>query len=816
MNSAGRLDEIRHDLTFSLRQLRRAPAFTLVAATTLALGLGANSAIFALVDAALLRPLPFPNPDRLVMVWERTERAPRSGMSPLNMADWNARSTAFESIAGFVPNIGGMVMNGRDGTAETVARQWVTAGFFGVLGVQAVAGRTFLPGDEAARSNVVVLSEALWQSRFDRDPAIVGRDIRLDGMPFTVVGIVPKDFQFFERTSMWAMMAFDRRPALRGAYFLRGIGRTKRGVTIEAARAELTAIAEGLAREFPDTNKGRRATIEPMQAALIGSDLRTTSILFLGVVGFVLAICCANVANLLLTRATARTGEFAIRSALGASRPRVIRQLVTESLVLSAISGAMGLGIGAAILAVAPSVIPEGLLPGAIALAFDARVAAFSAGAAMLVGLVFGLVPAWQAAEFSSAPMMASGTRTVAGRSGNVRALLVAGEVATAVLLLVGAGLLLRTLLAVDGVDRGYRAGRVLTMMVDPLGSRYPTRASLLQFFDDIEREVTALPGVRRLAWTTGLPLGPSDQGARSFEIVGEPSASGQRPTADYQIVSPTYFETVDLPLVAGRAFNQRDTDGSVAVCIVNEAVVRGAMPGRSPIGLQIAIRPTGSPQAKPQIREIVGVARQVKGRPDELEDLLQIYVPLAQNPIDDIYLAVEASSGDAGALTPSVRRAIARVDKDQLVSVRNVMTLEDVAWQATSRQRFRAVMVGAFASLALLLAVVGVFGVLGYSVQLRVRDFSVRRALGASSADIVRLAIGSAVRVIAAGSLAGLILAAMLGRLLAGVLFGVQPLDPVTFLSAPILLALIAALAMIGPAWRATRVDPAVALRVQ
>jgi putative ABC transport system permease protein len=818
MSPAGRLEELRHDLIFSLRQLRRSPAFTLVAATTLALGIGANSAIFALVDAAVLRPLPFPDPDRLVMVWERSERSPRSAVSPLNMADWNERNRAFESIAGFVPNIGGMVMDGRDGAAETVTRQWVTAGFFDVLGVEAIAGRTLRPEDEAARSNVVVLSEALWQTRFDRDAAIVGRDIRLDGMPFMVVGIVPKDFQFFERTSMWAMIAFDRRPALRGAYVLRGIGRMKRGVTIEAARAEMATIAEGLAREFPDTNKGRRVTIEPMHDALIGSDLRTTSMLFLGVVGFVLAICCANVANLLLTRATARTREFAIRSALGASRRRVIRLLVTESLMLSAIGGALGLGVGAAILAVASSVIPQGLLPGAITLAFDARVVAFSAGAAILVGVLFGLVPAWQAAGFSSAPVMASGTRTSAGGGGTIRALLVAGEVAIALLLLVGAGLLLRTLLAVEGVDRGYRADRVLTMMVDPLGARYPTRASLLQFFDDIEREVSALPGVRSMAWTTGLPLGPSDQGARSFETVGAASADSQRPTADYQIVSPTYFQTLDVPIVAGRAFNDRDNSENVAVCIVNEAVVRGYLHGRSPIGMQLAIRPTGSPQAKPAIREIVGVARQVKGRPDELEDFLQIYVPMAQNPIDDIYLAVQstASPGNADALTPSVRAAIARVDKEQLVSVRDVMTLEDVAWHATSRQRFRAVMVIAFASLALLLAIVGVFGILGYSVQLRVRDFSVRRALGAGTTDLVRLAIGSAVRVIVAGSLIGLILAAMLGRLLASLLFGVQPLDPVTFVSAPMVLALTAVLAMIGPAWRATRVDPAIALRAE
>jgi putative ABC transport system permease protein len=719
-------------------------------------------------------------------------------------------------IAGFVPNVGGMVMNGRDGAAETVTRQWVTAGFFDVFGVTPIVGRTFTPADHAARASVVVIGEALWRTRFDGDPSVVGRELRLDGMPYTVVGVVPRGFQPVGRTNMWAMAGFDRGPQLRRAYMLRSIGRLKPGATIDAARADLTAVADGLAREYPDTNTGRRVTAEPMHDTLVGSELRTTSMLFLGVVGFVLLICCANVANLLLTRATARARELAIRSALGASRRRVIRQLVTEGLVLSAIGGVLGVGIGAAILKVAPSLIPDGLLPGAVTLAFDARVLAFSAGAAVLVGLLFGLVPAWQATGLASGPSLASDTRTIAGGGGAIRSLLVVGEVATAVLLLFGAGLLLRTLIAVDGVDRGYRADRVLTMLVDPLGSKYPTRASLLQFFADIEREVRALPGVRSMAWTTGLPLGPSDQGGRSFEIVGDPPVESQRPTADYQIVSPSYFQTIDLPLVAGRAFDDRDLDTGVAVCIVNEAFVRTHLNGRAPIGARIAIRPSGVPQSQPQIREIVGVARQVKGRPDEVDDLRQIYVPMAQDPTDDIYLAVRASSGSADALTPSVRAAIGRVDKEQLVSVRDVMTLEDVAWEATSRQRFRAVMVVAFASLALLLAMVGVFGVLGYSVQLRVRELGVRRALGASTGAVVRLTLGGAIVVIGAGAVIGLALAAMLGRLLTGLLFGVQPLDPLTFVWVTVVLAVTAMLSIVGPAWRAARVDPAVALRAE
>ena len=815
MRLAQRADELRDDVKFAMRQLKSSPAFTFIAVTTLALGIGANSAIFALVDATLLRPLPFHEPGRLVMVWERSDTSRRSRVAPLNLLDWNERNRTFDLMAGFIPGVGGMVMNGADGNAETVPRQWVTAGFFDVLGVRAIAGRTFLPSDDSRRANAVVLSEAFWRTRFGADPTVVGRDIRLDGSPYTVVGVVPKEFQLLGRSSIWALISIDRRPALRSVYALQVVGRVKPDVTLEAAGSDMTTVAEALAREFPGTNKGRGIVLEPMHDALIGNELRLTSMLFLGVVGFVLLICCANVTNLLLARATVRTRELAMRSALGAGRPRVIRQLLTESLVLATIGGVLGVGVGAAILSIAPSVIPQGLLPAAVTLSFDLRVVAFCGAAALLVGLLFGVAPAWRATQFSLAQVIASDSRTATGRGGRIRGVLVVGEIATAVLLLFGAGLLLRTLIAVENVDRGYRADSVLTMMVDPLGSRYPTEASLLQFFDAVEREVMVLPGVRSVAWASTLPLGPSYAGRSFFEIAGDPPVDErQRPTADYQIVSATYFRTLDLPVVAGRGFNDRDTRDSVPVCIVNEAFVRGHVQGRSPIGLRVAIRPTASAQAPAVVREIVGVARQVKGRPDETEDLVQIYVPMAQDAVDDIYLVVRPTSGRAEGLVPSVRAAIARVDKEQLVSVRGVMTLEDVAWEATARHRFRAVMVITFAGLALLLAMVGVFGILAYSVQQRVRDFGVRRALGATTSDVLRLVVGSAVRVIATGAVIGLILSTVLGRLLSTMLFGVQPLDAVTFASVTIVLALTAAVATAGPAWRAAHIDPAVALR--
>jgi len=810
------IEELRHDLKFAFRQLRNSPAFTLVATLTLALGIGANSAIFALVDATLLRPLPYGEPDRLVSIWERSAKTPRGFVSPLNMIDWGTRSRTFEKIAGYTPSVGQMVMPGADGNSETISRQWVTAGIFDVLGVKPIAGRTFSAEDEAKRARVVVMSEPLWRARFNADPNVVGRAIRLDGALWTVLGVMPANFELLGQTSLWAMNPLvNLPPRARGVYMLQVVGRMKPGVSITAAAADLAGVADALAQEFPETNKGRAVTVERLRDSMIGSDLRLTSMLFLGVVGFVLLICCANVANLLLARATVRTRELAVRSALGAGRRRIVRQLLTESVVLSLIGGALGIGIGAAILSVAPSLIPRGLLPATVTLTFDARVVAFCAGAALLVGLVFGVMPAWKATEFSSADVIRSGSRATSG-GGRLRGLLVTGEVATAVLLLFGAGLLLRTLIAVEAFDRGYRAESVLSMLVDPLGSKYPTAASLQQFYDQVDAEVSAVPGVASVAWASALPLDFFDEGGRSYEIVGDPPLDdSQRPITEYQVVSPTYFSTLDLPILSGRAFDARDTRDGVPVCIVNEAFAR-TFQGRSPIGQRVALRPASSPQAKPAVREIVGVARQVKGRPDEAKDFVQIYVPMSQDLADDIFLVVRPKSGRADALAPAVRRAISRVDKEQLVGVTSVMTLEDIARTATGRHRFRAVMVVAFAGLALVLAMVGVFGMLAYAVQQHVRDFGVRRALGATTNDVLRLVVGQAARVVAIGTVFGLVLSALSGRLIQTMLFGVRPLDLTTFALVTIVLGITAAVSLVGPAWRAARIDPAVALRNQ
>lgn len=818
------IEELRDDVRFAIRQLKSAPGFTFVAAVTLALGIGANGAIFALADAALLRPLPLPDPERLVIAWDRSDAQLRGPVSPFNMLDWNDQTRSFQTLAGFVPGVGSMVMAGPNGTTEAVPRQWVTSGIFDALGVTPIAGRTFLPADDTQQTSAVVLSEGFWRNRFGADPSVIGTQIRLDGMLFTVVGVAPQTAQVIGPASVWALIPLRRDlgipggpspERLRGLRMFRVVGRMKPDVSIDAAGDDLKTVAAALERDFPSTNRGRSVLLEPLRDVLIGGDLRLTSLLFLGVVGFVLLICCANVANLLLARAAGRGRELAIRSALGAGRRRIVRQLLTESLVLALLGGALGAGVGAAILRVTPSMIPAGLLPNAVVPSFDMRVGIFCAVVAVALGVIFGLAPAWHARELaSSVQAMAGGTRTTTAHGGRLRAVFVVGEVAAAVMLLVGAGLLLRTLLAVDNIPRGYGVESALAVFVDPLGGRYPTKESLMQFFKAIERETSADANVRSIAWASTLPLGESTFGVTSFQVVGDPPMEeNQRPTTDYQIVSPTYFDTLDLPVVAGRAFTEADSPDATPVCIVNEAFARRHLQGRSPLGERIAVR---APSGQIQERQIVGVARQVKGRPDEAEDFVQLYVPLAQDPSDDIFLIVRPKAGPASTLAPSVRAAITRVDKEQLVTVGPLITLDEIAIEATARQRFRARLVMTFASLALMLAMVGVFGIIAYSVQQRMREFGVRIALGATTATVLGLVLRGAAGTVAIGAAIGLVAAVLLSQSISSFLFGVQPLDPVTFASVAVVLMLTATVAALVPAMRAARVDPVAAFRAE
>ena len=823
------LDERMGDVKFAIRQLRAAPAFTAVAALTLALGIGANSAMFALADATLLRPLPFPQADRLVMVWERNtqERSPwgtRGPVSPINLRDWNEQNRSFEAIAATALGIGGgPLLAAPDGTLQSVDRQTVTARFFEVLGVTPILGRTFLPADAAgATTTVVVMGEGTWRTRFGADPSIVGREVRLNGQPFTVIGVVPDHAQLARAAGIWSLMPGQLPPNLsRGLKFLQAIGRLKPGVSIEAAHADLSAIADSLAQAHSDTNKNWGVTIDPLRSAIMGRELQLTSLFLLGVVGFVLLMCCANVANLLLARASARGRELAVRSALGAGRTRIVAQLLTESIVLAALGGALGIGIGAVMLTVAPTLVPANLLPPAAKIAFDGRVQIFCGAASILVGVLFGLVPSWQAARTSLVQALSSESRSTTRGGGRFRSVLVAGEIAAAVLLLCGAGLLLRTLLILGNAEPGYRADGDTVMTLDfslpPTreGTRYPNAQSYLSFYDSASSAIRALPGVQRIGWASGLPYGETELGYWRFEIIGDPPvAAANRPLADFQVADPGYFDTLNLPIVAGRTFTENDRSTSALVCIVNEAFVRRYLAGRNPIGVRVAIEPFLTSPASAKVREIVGVARQLRGRAGEPQDPVQLYVPLAQYPVSDTLLVVQASGVPASALVAPIRAAIGKIDSN--IPVRRERTLTDLATLTRAPHRFRAVMVGMFAGLALMLAMVGIFGVLAYAVEQRTREFGVRIALGASTTNVLRLVVGSAARVVVTGAVVGLVAAAALSRTISMFLFGVEPLDPVTFASVGVVLALTAGVAAAAPAWRATRVDPVEAFRAE
>ena len=682
------LEEFRDDVRFAVRQLRMSPGFTLVATITLALGIGANSAMFALADATLVRPLPFPESDRLVSLSEFWQGQPGGAVNPVDFVDWAERTRSFTAIAAVVGGSGSIV--GDDGVAEQVPSQAVTSRFFDVLGVRPIAGRTFRNDDDRPAPDVVVLSEGFWRRRFGADPTLVGRATRLGGQVFTVIGIVPADFQFdlpgttsAGPSMMWTLLTTpqDRGPAQRYPHYLQVIGRLKPEVALEVARADIAAVADAIAREAPGTNKGHIATAEPLRNRMIRGELRLTAILLLGVVGLVLLMCCANVANLLLARASARSREFAIRSALGAGRRRIVRQVMSESLVLAGLGGLVGGALGAAILEVAPSLIPPGLLPAAVTLTFDGRVLMFCALAALVVAVLYGLSPAWQVTRMPPVQAMTNDGRTVTGSSAVFRRALAISQVAVAVFLLCGAGLLLRTLLALESVDSGSRARDLLTMVVaggGPVRDSMPE--SMWRRYQAFEREVEQVPGVSGVAWGSALPFDGLWYG-QNFEIDGDPlRLPADRDMAGYQIVSPSYLPLLGIPVLDGRGFSESDTADSPQVCLVDETFVRRFLRGRTPLGMRVAINAMVQPP-RAVTREIVGVVGQVKERPDEVEPQPHVYVPHAQNPWWTATLVVQPTNGPAEALTPAIRAALARVDRDRPATrIRTVMAIGDEA----------------------------------------------------------------------------------------------------------------------------------------
>jgi putative ABC transport system permease protein len=797
------------DFRHGVRVLSRAPGFTALTVIVLALGIGATTAIFSLFDAAIVRALPYHEADRLVMLWEAPPDSTHNRVAPLNYVDWSEQNHTFSTMAAIAG--GGLTLTRPGALPERIAGQAVTTHFFDVFDVVPIAGRTFRAEDAEPEARAVVLSERLWRSHFAGDRTLVGRTIRFDGQPHTVIGIVPARFQILFPSDLWVVFKPQRTPEQRQMHYLQVVSRLRPGITIEQARADMAAIAQGIARISPATNKGWGVTVEPLRESLIGGDLKATAAVLIGIVGLVLLMACANVANLLLARGIGRTREIAVRAALGGTRCRLMQQLITESLLLASAGGAVGVALAGVLLRGAAVLIPPDMLPQGIELSLDLRVAIFAALLTIATGALFGLVPAWHAAQVPLVAAMSIGNRTSTERAGRMRVALATGEVAVAIVLLTGAGLLIRTLLSFDRVDPGNRERRVLTMVIVLPDSRYPTPEHMAAFYQEAERELEALPGVARVSFGGSLPFDGWDIG-QSFTVVGDAAPDAAHlPAAHYQITGAGFFDTLGIPIVRGRAFGDGDTATSLPVCVVSEAFVRRYARGRDPLTLQVRVDGMSLQGPTPVTRQVVGVARQVLETPSDRGDSVQIYVPLTQNPWFWSTLSVRTMVPPA-TLQPAIAAAVARVDKD--LALTQVRTIDEITAAATSQPRFRARLVTLFSVMALTVAAVGVAGLLAFSVRQRRRELGIRMALGARGADIVRLMLDDAVWVLSIGTVLGLVGAAALTRAMTTLLFGITPLDPITFVAAPAVLCATALAASAAPSWMAARTDPALALR--
>ncbi|HKY44745.1 MAG TPA: ABC transporter permease [Pyrinomonadaceae bacterium] len=807
------MNSILRDIRFGVRNLFKRPGSTLVALITLALGIGVNTAIFSAVDEVLLRPLPFKDPERMVSIWEQGlgQGINQNEVAPANFFDLRNQTNGFEGIGAHGPqdiNLTG------DGEPERLNGELVTANVLSLLGVQPALGRTFLTNeDQPGQHRVVVLSDALWQRRFNRDPSIVNRNIVLNGESFTVVGVMPRGFFFpLRETELWMPWAMEPDQASgRGDHYLRLVARLKPGATLQQANAEVASVGQRLAAEYPRTNEGLSFIVNSLHQDYVG-DLRWPILIMFAAVGLVLLIACANVANLLLAQATTRRREIAIRIALGARRWTIVRQLLTESLLIASAGGVLAvLGALWGVQALAQ------LLPDSLSklqnVGIDARVLMFTFGVSVLTALVFGGVPALLAARAKPGETLSDVARDTAGGTAgrHVRRMLVVSEVALAVVLLVCAGLLIRTFQLLRQVNTGFSTDNVLTMkMVLPM-PKYAKPEVRRAFYDEMLRKVNDVPGVESAGMITFLPLSFNGMNF-NFSIEGQPSPSDMKlPFALYRVVSPDYFRAMGIPLQRGRFFDSRDSADAQPVVLVNRRFAEEYWPGEDPTGKRLKIGPVDSPNAWLTVAGVVGDVRQTGLYGDIRRDL---YVPYAQDrrafmaPRD----LVLRTKGDAASVAASVRQAVWSVDKDQPVT--NVRTMDQVFASAISQERFQALLLGLFAALALVLACVGLYGVISYSVAQRTHEIGVRMALGARPGDVLKLVLRQGMGLTIAGLVVGIAIGSVVTRVLSDMLFGVTPRDPLTFVGVPALLLLVAFLACYIPARRATRIDPLVALR--
>jgi putative ABC transport system permease protein len=813
------MNNLLQDIRFGLRMLLKSPSISIVATIALALGIGANTAIFSVVNAVLLRPLPFPESESLVSVFEtdRQRGLERGTHSYPNFFDIRAQNTVLERVACF--HGGDYILSGR-GEPARLQGSVVTSDLFPILRVQPILGRTFLPDDDkpSESGRVVILSQPLFQKRFNSDPSIVNQAITLNGISFTVVGVMPAGFEFpiqNDPVELWTTIAGDASgetpvTAQRGAHFLQVIGRLKPGVNQEQAQAELTAIASRLEQQYPDTNTHRSLRVDSALKALVG-DIRPTLLILLGAVACVLLIACANVANLLLARATSRHKEMAIRAAMGASRLRVIRQLLTESVLLSLLGGAVGLLLAVwwsdLLIALGKEDIPRALHVG-----IDLRVLGFTLGVSILTGVIFGLAPAFHSSKRELIDALKEGGRGTSegARRNKVRSALVVSELAIAVVLLVGAGLLIKSLWRLQKVNSGLQPQNVLTFNVGlPEKYNYEKQA---RFFIDLKSRLESLPGVQSASSVLPLPLS-GDRFVISFEIEGRPMAPKDHPSGDFFAAGVGYFRAMGIPIIKGRDFDDRDRYGSTPVVIITETLARQFFPNEDPIGKRIKPGINTIEGDKTTMREIIGVVGDVRNRSLDTAPKQAYYVPQTQVPFDQMVMVVKTLD-DPHNLISAATKQVSAMDQD--IPVFGVKTMEEYLSTSVAAPRFSTTLLTIFAGVALVLTVVGLYGVMSYSVAQRRNEIGIRLALGAQSRDVLLMIVKQGSLLIGLGLVIGLSGAFALTRLIASMLFGVTAKDPLTFTAVGALLAAVALLACYVPAWRATKVDPMEALRYE
>jgi putative ABC transport system permease protein len=807
------LDDLSQDLRYALRGLRKHRAFTAVAVITLALGIGANTAIFTVINTVLLRPLPYENPDQLVVLTETVSDRP-VGVSYQNFVDWRTQNSVFENVTALRPresfNLTGA------GDSERLQGRLVSANFLSTLGIKPIRGRDFLADDDQPNAApVAIISHALWQRRFGADESITGKQVTLNGQEFTVIGITPANFRYGAEADITVPIGLSaERFKLRGKDpGITAFARLKPGTSIDNANAELNTIAARLEQQYPDTNTGRRVRLESLRESVVG-DIRPTLLTLLGAVGFVLLIACANVANLLLTRSAGRQREMAIRTALGAGRMRILRQLFTESMVLALAGGVVGLLLAIWGTSVLSSYIPEGI-PRMGELSVDGSVLAFTFGASLITGLFFGLAPALQSAKTNLTETLKEGERNSSPGHNRAGQFLVISEVALTLVLLVGAGLLVKSFWRLSQVNPGFDPQNVLAMQIS-INARPDEGPRVDNFLTGVQQRVQQLPGVQSVSVSNGLPF----EGANFPPIVleGKPAPPpGQDLNGLLYTVSPDYFKTMRIDLIRGRLFSTEDRKDTPPVALVDDVFARQYFPNEDPIGKRFKLN---TPDA--DSREIIGVVRHVEhssleGRTTNIPEFYFNFdqLPLATLPryVRRVNLLVRTTV-EPLSLAGSVRNQIAALDKEQAVF--NVRSMEQALAQSVAARRFSMILLAVFALLALTLAAVGIYGVISYSVAQRTREVGIRMALGARTIDVLNLVVRDGLKLVFVGIVVGLAGALLLTRLMTALLFGVTATDAVTYVTVALGLIIVALIACCIPARRATKVDPLVALRFE